>query len=164
MSPYTFRRLDPNEDAPLFEQAYQWIEESPSWRKETEAVFGTLDHEEFMAAPHWDHRVDIGVFAPEFTALVSLTLRAKGVYEISFGAKSGTDPKVIIAAGIEIRDQMWAQGMELAVTWTPRWNRTVLAIDKAIGFVSTNVTMLHGVCRGRLIEWVQLILSRSAYE
>lgn len=154
------RRLDPWEDGHLLEEAFGWLVTSPSWRKQTEAVFGTLNWDDYLANAHDPGRVDIGIWVDgNFTAIVTLTIRAKNVYEVHFEAASSTPPEAVITAGQLIRDQLFGKyNAELAYTWTPKWNRGVLAIDKAIGFQPSNVTMLHGTCRGRLIEWVHLEL------
>lgn len=152
----TLRRLDPTADLALFAETWQWLEESPPWRKETEAIFGTVDHDEYFAALRNPERIDIGVFDGPLTALVTLALRGRNIYEVHFEAKRGTRAESVIWAGWEIGEQMFSDyGMEMAYTWTPRWNRRVLAINKAIGFQPDNVTMLHGTCRGRLVEWVR---------
>jgi hypothetical protein len=154
------RRLDPIADLALYETAYRWLMDSPSWRRQTEAIFGTLDHDEYMTATHSEGRCDVGIFRDgELTAIVILTITAKHTYEVHFESEGNVDPELIIAAGHMIRSQLFGEyGAQLAYTWTPSWNRTVLAIDKAIGFVDDGVRMLHGTCRGRLVEWIRLSL------
>lgn len=153
---WSIRRLDSNIDEPLFRTMFTWLEQSPSWRRETEAVFGTLDLTEYLAATHWDRRIDVGVFVGStLIACVTMTLTAKDTYEVHFEASRQADPAVVVAAGRVIRDQMFAYGTQLAYTYTPRWNRTVLAINNALGFRPSGVIMLRGTCRGRLIEWLQ---------
>lgn len=159
---WTIRRLDPTDDEPLFHIAFGWLEDSPSWRRETEAIFGTLDRVQYLANTHDTHRIDIGVFdGPEFVADVILTLRAKGVYEVHFEAAPHADPTMVIEAGCAIRDQMFGEyDMRTAYTWTPKWNRGVLRINKALGFKPTGVKMLRGTARKRLVDWVQFELRR----
>lgn len=155
----SIRRLDPITDQLLFEQSYSWLMDGPEWRRESETVFGTLDHTEWLAQTHSPGRIDIGIFMDGvFTADTILTIRGHNIYEVHFDAKRGTPLEVVTEAGISIRDQMFAYGMEWCYTWTPHWNRAVLAINKAIGFRPDNVSMLHGTCRGRLIEWVRYSL------
>jgi hypothetical protein len=157
---YDIRRLDPITDSALFEAAYNWLVDSPQWRKDTEAVFGTLDREEYLAATHAPHRIDIGVFEDgELTALVTLTLVGHSTYEVHFEASRGASAKTVVAAGWEIRDQMFRYGMQCAYTWTPHWNRRVLAINKAIGFQPDNVSMWRGSIGDRTIEWVRYSLT-----
>lgn len=157
------RRLDPVADLALYDTAYRWLLDSPSWRQQTEAIFGTLDHDEYLAATHSEGRCDVGIFTDSgLVAIVILTLTAKHAYEVHFEAARNARPETIIEAGHMIRDQLFdTYGAQLAYTWTPSWNRTVLAIDKAIGFADDGVRMLHGTCRGRLIEWVRLSMRGS---
>lgn len=150
------RRLRPATDEYLFLEAFRWLDDSPPWRRETEAVFGTLDREEFLAATYSPTRIDVGVFDDRvLTALVSLSLAAHRTYEVHFEAARGANPAAVIEAGISIRDQMFRYGCHTAFTWTVHWNRPVLAINKALGFRPSGVTMHHGSCQGRLIQWVQ---------
>jgi hypothetical protein len=160
---WTIRRLNPITDESLFHIAFGWLEDSPSWRRETEAVFATLDREQYLQATLDPARIDIGVFnGPEFIANVILTLRGMDIYEVHFEAAPDADPKTIIAAGCQIRDLMFGQyGMQMAYTWTPKWNRGVLAINKALGFEPSGVMMIHGTARGRLIDWVQYSIRRT---
>lgn len=161
MIPVSIRRLDPTADEALFHLAFGWLEDSPSWRRETEAVFGTLNREEYLQATLAPHRIDIGVFrGPEFIALVTLTMNAVNIYEVHFEAAPDADPKLIIQVGQSIRDQMWEYDARLFYTFTPHWNRGVLAINKALGFKPTGVIMAKGTCRGRLIDWLQYELRR----
>lgn len=149
-------RLDPTTDTALFEQSYQWLMDGPQWRRETEAVFSSLNHTEWMAATNASDRIDIGVFLDgRFVADVILTVRGRDIYEVHFDAQRGVSLYVVIEAGKTIRDQMFQYGMQWAYTWTPHWNRAVLAVNKAIGFRPSNVSMFRGSARGRLIEWVR---------
>ena len=159
----TIRRLNPIADITLFNQSYSWLEQSPRWRRETEAVFGTLDYHEYIAALANPERCDIGIFECDtFTALVTLTLRAPAIYEVHFEARRGASPRAVVQAGWEIRDQMFDYyDMQVAFTWTPHWNRRVLAINKAIGFSPDNVSMFRGVARNQPIEWVRYSLSKE---
>lgn len=154
---YSIRRLDPITDSALFAETYRWLEEAPLWRRETEAVFGTLDLAEWLAGPSTPGRCDIGIFQDGvFVANVILTLKSRAVYEVHFDARRGATWSTIVRAGQDIRDILFGRyGAERAVTWTPRQNRAVLSINRAIGFRSDNVSMLYGKYRGRPIEWVQ---------
>lgn len=153
----SIRRLNAESDYPLFEAMYGWLQDSPGWRRETEAIFGTMDHEEYIAATHNPERVDIGIFEDdELIADVILTLRAKHTYEVHLEAKRGANAGAILEAGREILATMFGRyGAKFAFMWTPSWNRAVIALNSAIGFHTDNVTMLHGTCRGRLVEWVR---------
>lgn len=156
------RRLDPTADHVLFEQSYQWLIDGPQWRRECEAVFGTLDRTKWLAQTYTQGRFDIGIFIDQhFAASVGLIVRGTSIYEVHFDAERGTPLEAVIDAGISIRDQMFDYGMQWCYTWIPHWNRPVLAVNKAIGFHPDNVSMLHGTCRGRLIEWVRYSLRNT---
>lgn len=159
----SIRRLNPITDTPLFAETYRWLMEGPEWRRETEAVFGTLNRSEFLAGPSMPGRCDIGIFDnKKFIANVILTICGRGVFEVHFEACREADPVVIVDAGQDIRDILFGRyGAERVITWTPKWNRTVLSINRAIGFRPNNVSMLYGKYRSRPIEWVQYSLRKS---
>lgn len=159
------RRLDPNTDEQLFEQMYDWLVGGPVWLRQCEAAWGPTDHDNYLAATHGEHRVDIGIFvADTLQACVTLTCATPNIYEVHLGARQGTNLRLIVQAGWAIRDQLFGEyGAEEVFLWTPRWNRPVRNAIKAIGFTPTNVTMWRGTYRGRLIEWVGYSIARSSY-
>lgn len=157
------RRLDPTNDQWLFRASYNWLVNSPTWRRHAEEVFGTLDAGEYMAASLDERRIDIGVWANDtYTAKVALHLTAKHTYEVSLEAARWTDPTTIIQAGQAIRDQLFGNySAQLVYAWVPRWARGAKAILTSIGFLPDNVIMARGTARGRLIEWDRYSLRRS---
>lgn len=158
-------RLEPHLDRGLFWTSYHWLKSSPPWRQDTEAVFGTLDREEYMKARWADNRIDIGVFDDgAYIAKVALHLVAKNIYEVSLEAMRTADPAVIIEAGRLIRDQLFGwYGAEQAAMWILARHAGMKAIARAIGFVFTGVTMLRRTPAGRVMEW-QLFTLRIDHE
>lgn len=151
------RRLDPTNDQWLFRVAHNWLVESPSWRRDTEAVFGTLDRTAYLTATHDDHRIDIGIFLDnQLEAIVTFTLRAKGVFEVHLEAARRADAVTIATAGCIIRDQIFAQGAQLVYAWVPRRNSAVRTILHAIGFRADNVSMFRTTPQGKVTEWIKL--------
>lgn len=156
----TIRRLDPTNDEALYHIAFGWLEDAPKWRRETEAVFGTLDREQYLDNRLVPNRVDVGVFTgPEFVALITLMLIDVGIYEAHFESTPDCPRDVIVRAAQMVAHQMFTDyGMQAVYTWVPRYNRPVAAINKAIGFRRDGVNMLHGTCKGKLIDWVRYSL------
>lgn len=156
------RRLDPTNDQWLLQASYSWLNNSPTWRQHAEAVFGTLDRAEYMAAHHNERRIDIGVFAGKYyLAKITFHLVAKNIYEVSLESDRSTPPDAIILAGLSIRAQLFGQyGATAVFAWVPRWARGVQAILYAIGFRADGVIMLKGQCRGRTIEWERFSIGR----
>lgn len=154
---WTIRRLHLPTDLPLYRQAHTWLVNSPPWRLATEAVFGRVDWEGYIGGVGAPGRCDIGVFGDEgLIATVTLTLTARATYEVHFDAAPSASKAVVIGAGCTIRDRLFGQyAAQLAYTWTPRWNRGVLGINRAIGFTPDFVTLFRGAYRGRPIEWVR---------
>lgn len=153
---YSVRRLDPDKDAQAFQDAFDWLLSAPEWLQTTEVA----DKSSRLAFVRDPRCVCVGVFiGNELTAVVSLLLTGQHTYEVFLEAKRGTPAEVIVLAGCEIREQMFRYGMQYAYTWTPRWNRGVLAINKAIGFRPDNVSMWRGSIGNRTIEWVRYSLA-----
>lgn len=152
---YDIRRIDPDADYVLYEQMYEWTESAPKWLRESTAAFGTLSRSDYIEGARWDRRIDIGIFDDgKLIACVTLILILHRIYEVHLEASRDADPALIIAAGCDIRDQLFGQyGAYEAFMWTPVWNRTVRRINKALGFEADNVSMFRGVSHGKLIEW-----------
>jgi hypothetical protein len=157
------RRLDPVTDRAVHLWAWRWLLDSPSWRRHAEAVFGTLDREEYLAALTDERRLDIGIWdGPLFIAKVVLHLTAKHTYEVSLEADRRANPATIITAGRLIHGQLFGNyGAECVYAWMPRWARGVQTILTAIGFSADHVTMARGTARRRLIEWDRYSLRRA---
>lgn len=152
---YDIRRLDPDADSALYAQMYEWTESAPKWLHDATAAFGALSREDYINGARWDRRIDIGIFDDDkLIACVTLILILHRIYEVHLEAARGADPELIIAAGLNIRDQLFGQYEAYeAFMWTPVWNRTVRRINKALGFEPDNVSMFRGVSHGKLIEW-----------
>lgn len=156
------RRLDPIADEPLLHIAFGWLEDAPRWRQESEAIFGTLDREQYLQNAVSPYRVDVGVFdGPEFVADIILYLRAKGVYEAHLEAKPDAIPELVADAARMVAAQLFTNyGAVLIYTWVPHFNRPVHKLNKAIGFGCDNVNMLRGTVRGRLVDWQRYSMRR----
>lgn len=155
------RKLSAVEDVALYEEAFNWLNESPLWRKETVAAFSTLEHDEYVRNTHDVGRVDVGVFdSGEFIAIVSNLIRGPGIWETNFEAKRGANIDVIFEACEWIRDYMFGMyGCVLAYTITPKFNRPIIAMDKKLGFVDNKMRYFHGAIKDHPICWVYLELT-----
>lgn len=157
------RRIDPERDSLLIEHSFSWLLNSPTWRQQTEDVFGTLNYQDYVVAHNDERRIDIAVFEGKYhRAMVTLHLVAKNTYEVSLQADRTARANIIVAAGCLIRDQLFGiYSAQLVYAWVPRWARGVKAILTSIGFLPDNVIMARGTARGRLIEWDRYSLRRS---
>jgi hypothetical protein len=151
------RRLNPVTDRLLYDTAFDWLDQSPDWRKDMEAVFAAATYDRYIAAIYDAGRVDVGVFVDrQLTAIVIFTIRSKFTYEVHLEADPKANAVEVTKAGCLIRDQIFnIHNARLVYAWVPSFNRPVKRILEAIGFRADHVTMLHGTCRGKLIEWVQ---------
>jgi hypothetical protein len=76
------RRLNVSEDYELFHRIYEWEKDYPRWLRDAEKV-ARLEFEQFIEEAK--DRADIGVFDPEFTALISVLKRAPRALKGMFG-------------------------------------------------------------------------------
>lgn len=154
------RRLDPIADEALLRTTYEWYEAGPTWRHDTVRAFNTDDTlATWLYNAHEPSRCDIGVWADDaFIADIILTERAPRVVEVHFEASPKADVAALLTAFELVRDAAWRNGIMEAYTMTPIFNRTILALDKAIGFVDYGVRMFKGVTHNRAIQWVKLVI------
>lgn len=159
------RMLDPVADTNLLQQTFEWLQTAPQWRRDTVAVFGHDNLSTWLYNAQGPARCDIGVWVDkEFVADIILTARGPGIVEVHFEAKARTDPQHLLTAFEIVRDRAWEQGLIEAYTWTPTFNRLIIAMDKAIGFVDQGVRMFKGQTHGKAVQWVKLTIRNSQVE
>jgi hypothetical protein len=157
------RRLNPTE-RDLFAEAWSWRLNAPRWYQDSDKVFGPESFEEFMELAHGEDQADLGVFNPELVGLITLTMRAKNVYEAHLSAKRGTSVDLLSDAAFQVRNLLFEQGMEEGYVWVASKNHAVKRICANAGFYANFVTMLKGLSHGRPIEWHQLVTTRAQWE
>lgn len=165
MSQIKLRRLDPATDQELFQTTWDWFAAAPQWYRDAHTAFNDDKQSDWLYNAGAPGRCDIGVWHDEtFIADIILTACSARTVEVHFESAPNADTAALLSAFEMVRDRAWAQGIQRAVTWTPRFNRTILALDKAIGFVDRGVRMFKGITHGKPIEWVELSIANPNSE
>lgn len=158
MDDLTIRRLDPAIDTALYQQAWQWTVDAPRWLRDCAKVFEAPDEVGYLEAATNLARIDIGVFTPSFTGMISVILRSKGVYEAYLAAARGSALDNLGAAVIDVYRVLTAHNMKQAFVWTAARNRAIIELCEGVGFERTGLEMWKGSSHGRPIHWRQLAI------
>jgi hypothetical protein len=158
------RRLDPDRDADLYRQRWEWRERYPRSLRDATAVDSVGSFEEFLEQARCA-RADIGIFDGELIACVSLQWRGEGVYEIHLSAKRGVRLEQLLEPCLSIQKTIFEDlNARFIYAFTPDWNKGTILLATILGLEPDGVRRLRGTTRGRLITWIRLSQSRAAYE
>jgi hypothetical protein len=153
----TIRRLNSPADVALYEAAWQWNLDAPRWVRDCAKVFEAADFPKFLAQASDPARVDVGVWEDgQFTGLITLVLRATGIYEAYLAAKRGASLDHFGAAIEDVKAVLTANGMVQTFVWIAAQNRAILNLCEAAGFQPTGLEMYKGATHGRPIRWRQM--------
>jgi hypothetical protein len=145
------RRLDVEKDYELYREAYGWDAGYPRWYKRMDSVFRP-SFDEFITQARTDDQADIGVFDSELIGLISLTVRARGVFEAHLWAKRKSSVDVLACAAFQVRESLRGIGMREVYVWIERKNRAVQKLCAMAGMEFQGITLLKGH-GGKLTEW-----------
>jgi hypothetical protein len=154
----TIRRLNPTTDTPLYEAAWQWNADAPRWVRDCAKVFEAADEAAYLAEATDPARVDIGVFTPEFTGMITLILRGKGVYEAYLAAKRHSPLDLLGQAVLDVYHTLTSYNMRQTFVWIAARNRAILNLCANVGFAPTGLEMWKGSSHGQPIRWRQLAI------
>ena len=147
------RRLN-HDDRELYETVFSWEKDYPRWLRDAEKFCG-MPLDEFLAV---ENRVDIGVFNPELTGMVSINYRGPKVFEGHIWAKRGTSVELLAWTVASIRDDLVRDlGMKAFFVWVVKKNRPIKKLCGMIGCEFDGVTMIDGESHGKPIEWQRLV-------
>lgn len=153
----TIRRLDPTTDVPLYQAAWQWNADAPRWVRDCAKVFEAADFAEYLAQAADRCRIDVGIWEDDqFTGLITLVLRATGIYEAYLAAKRGASLDHFGAAIEDIKAVLTASDMVQTFVWIAAQNRVILNLCEAAGFQPTGLEMYKGATHNRPIRWRQM--------
>lgn len=160
------RRLNPNDDEPLFRQAFEWDANAPAWYMDSDSICRP-SLEVYLKMTHNENQVDIGVFdEAELIGLVTFDRKINKIAEVRLSAKRGASLELLTEAAYQLRHQFFLLGMDAGVVWIAKRNRQIVKLCEVIGFVR-NGTMRRGVYHrpkgDRPIRWVRLITTREQW-
>lgn len=159
------RRLNPKTDKHHFVESWLWESQAALWFKTADKVFGPPTFEDFLKASAEDDRATFGIFEHELIGLIILTLRAKGLFEVDLMAKPRCSPVTILEGAISLRDAIFEDlGAQALYVWLSKKNFPTKRLCAILGFYETGLTLIRGTYRNRVIEWVNLSLSREVWE
>lgn len=155
----TIRRLNPTTDTALYQAAWQWSLGAPRWLRDCAKVWEAADKTSYLAAAYDSNRIDVGVFNPEFTGMVTVVLRSKGVYEAYLAAARGTTLEDLGAAINDVYRTLISHGMRQSFVWVAARNRAIMQLCEGVGFERTGVELWKGQSHGHPIHWRQLAIN-----
>ena len=158
MTTFSIRRLDIAADIALYQQAWRWTADAPRWIRDCAAVYDAACEADYLAAAANPARIDVGVFTPAFTGMVSVILRSKGLYEAYLAAKRGAPLDALGSAVLDVYHTLTAHNMRQAFVWIAARNRAILDLCEGAGFERTGLEMWKGQSHGRPIHWRQMAI------
>lgn len=153
----TIRRLNATTDADLYKTAWAWNTNAPRWMRDCLKVYEADDLAEFLRRAADPARADVGVWQDDqFTGMITLILRAVGIYEAYLAAKRGSSLDPLGDAIEDVKAVLTRYGMVQTFVWIAAQNRAILNLCEAAGFNSTGLEMYKGATHGRPIRWRQM--------
>ena len=153
----TIRRLNPPTDVALYEAAWQWNLDAPRWVRDCAKVFEATDFTEFLTRAADPARVDVGIWEDgQFIGMITLVLRAIGVYEAYLAAKRGASLDHFGATIEDVKAVLTVSGMVQTFVWIAMQNHVILNLCESAGFKLTGLEMYKGATHGRPIRWRQM--------
>jgi hypothetical protein len=152
------RRLNVDEDYELYKEVYEWEKDYPRWLQDAEKV-ARLGFDKFIEQTK--DRADIGVFDPEFIAMISVLKRAPQIYEGHVWAKRGTDIEQLAWVVFNLRKSLEKElGMKACYVWIVEKNLPVKKLCMMAGLVPDGGVLIDGESHGKPIKWVRLSYRR----
>jgi len=147
------RRLDPEKDLELYRETYEWDRSYPQWYQDAEKV-ARLDLEQFIEQAK--ERADIGIFLPEFVALISILRRAPKVFEGHIWAKRHTKIETLGWAAFNVRKSLERDlGMLAGYVWIVKRNAPIRKLCILAGLVPDGAEFVDGISHGKPITWIR---------
>lgn len=150
------RRLDPEKDRNLYEEAFEWERNYPRWLRDAEKAC-SVPLPEFLEKA--DARADIGIFAPEFIGMVSIISRGVKVFEGHVWAKRCTNLGMLAeGVGSVVQSLIVDLEMRAGFVWVAKSNRPIRKLCGIIGLLPDGAEVVDGESHGKPIIWQRLSL------
>lgn len=139
------RRLDPERDEYLIQEALSWTGDQPLFFRNAEKAWADRPLNE---------RADFGIFEnEELIAVITITLEGQGSFDSHLMAKRGTDPQLIAMCVGSVIKQLFQQGMREGWAWPAEKNRGLKRILEATGMKRDGLEIFKGSSHGRPLLW-----------
>lgn len=111
-------------------------------------------------------RTNIGVFDSDtLIAMITVELVANGVYELHLASARRPSRELILEAFVNLSKVLFEElKAQMAVSFTPSYDKGILALVRAAGMRQDGVEKLHGVSRGRVVRWQRSIITNDDYK
>lgn len=159
------RKLDPSSDRELYRKVWAWYELLPKWAHDVLAVYSVETFDEYMELASGP-RTNIGIFDGEkFIAMITVELVAKDVYELHLASERRPSPELILEAFVNLSKVLFEElKARAAVSFTPSYDKGILALVKAAGMRQDGVEKLRGVSRNKVVHWTRSIITKDDYQ
>ena len=174
------RGLDPDRDQQLFREAYDWIFVAPKWLRQAENIVAGINGcdswEGYLKAAQDPKEVNIGLFGESMEALFTIQNEGDGCFQVHVNAKphgrrihrahlqGWTAPTgEMIAAAIQLRDTLFAQGANEIFGFIAERNRPLRRFADLAGFNFSGVSIFKGSMRDRPVRWLRYCALREGH-
>lgn len=158
------RKLNPKTDIDLYREVWKWYEDLPQWAHDVLAAYSVDTFEEYMKLVDGP-RTNIGVFDDDkFIAMITVELIAKDVYELHLASARRPSAELILEAFINLAKVLFEDlKARMAVSFTPSYDKGILALVRAAGMRQDGVEKLHGISRGKVVHWIRSVITEGDY-
>lgn len=159
------RKLDPATDRELYSLVWDWYQALPKWAHETLAAYSVQTFDEYMELANGP-RTNIGIFDEDkFIAMITVELVGSGVYELHLASTRRPSRELILEAFVNLSKVLFEElKATMAVSFTPSYDKGILALVRAAGMRQDGVEKLHGVSRGKVVLWRRSIITQDDYQ
>jgi hypothetical protein len=160
------RTLDPKADEQLFREAYDWIFEAPPWLRQAENIVAGINGcdswEGYLKAAFSPKEFNIGLFHGIMLALFTIQREDNASFQVHVNAKPHAPAGEMIAASIQLRNALFAQGATEIFGFIAERNRPLRRFAEMAGFKFSGVSIFKGSMRDRPIRWMRYTVLREA--
>lgn len=159
------RKLTPKLDLECYQQVWAWFQSLPRWAHDALAAYSVETFEEYLELANGP-RTNVGVFdGEEFIAMITVELAAPRVYELHLSSARRPPVEPILEAFVNLAKVLFEDlNAQMAVSFTPSYDRGVLALVRAAGMRQDGVEKLKGQSRGKVVRWVRSIITEKDYQ
>lgn len=157
------RVLEPLKDEKYFLAAWEWQFSKPKSWQELFAIW-TETKDEFLAKRFDSSQVDVGIFSDkEFIGLITLNETFPTVFEVHFDCDRNAPRDVLIEAILTTRDHVFSKGATKLFVFVAPQNRATQKLILDVGFRPSNIEILFGQLRGKVVHWKQYAMLPEEY-
>lgn len=159
------RTLNPDLDAHLFREAYDWIYEAPKWLRQSENIVAGINGcdswEAYLKAAHRAKEANVGLFSGIMLALFTIQDEGYGAFQVHVNAKPHADTLAMMAAAMQLKKLLFDTGAREVYGYIAERNRPLRRFAEQAGFYNTGVSIFKGSMRDRPVRWLRYSALRT---